>query len=203
MKTAYELDDADIRAIALDCGFKLKPQPDGLEDLNPYVYKFARELLSTIPRPEDVAALREQLTPSSREGLDPRVARDFAHTLRNYLFAFNGQEFSPATDSIDRQNLAQALDHLEEAAAMILNLSERVSLPAQEESVAYVVSVRKSIGQATIELNDNCNLKSNDALYTRPDNSGLRKAAEELFIAKDLLSFNLAMDNLRAALEKS
>lgn len=50
---SHQLDDADIRTIALDCGFKLKPQPDGLEDLNPYVYRFAREILSTAPRAED------------------------------------------------------------------------------------------------------------------------------------------------------
>lgn len=35
-----------IREIALRCGFKLKKQLDGLDDLNPYVYKFAEELIS-------------------------------------------------------------------------------------------------------------------------------------------------------------
>lgn len=64
----YELDDADIRAIALDCGLKLKPPPYGLEDLNPWVYRFAREILSTIPRAEDVESLRERLTPPAQEG---------------------------------------------------------------------------------------------------------------------------------------
>ena len=64
---SHQLDDADIRAIALDCGFKLKPQPDGLEDLNPYVYRFAREILSTIPRAEDIDALRQRLTPLAQE----------------------------------------------------------------------------------------------------------------------------------------
>ncbi len=52
------LDDAEIRAIALDCGFKLKPQPDGPDDLNPYVYRFANEILATMPAPEDVARFR-------------------------------------------------------------------------------------------------------------------------------------------------
>ena len=34
----------EIRALALSHGFTLRPQPDGLMDLNPYVYAFAREL---------------------------------------------------------------------------------------------------------------------------------------------------------------
>ena len=34
-----------IRDIALANGFKLKEQPDGTQDLNPYVYEFARSLL--------------------------------------------------------------------------------------------------------------------------------------------------------------
>lgn len=34
-----------IKKIALACGFKLKEQPTGEMDLNPYVYDFARELI--------------------------------------------------------------------------------------------------------------------------------------------------------------
>ena len=34
-----------IKQVALECGFKLKEQPDGSMDLNPYVYKFAEELV--------------------------------------------------------------------------------------------------------------------------------------------------------------
>lgn len=35
-----------IRKIALENGFKLKTQPDGTEDLNPYVYDFASALIA-------------------------------------------------------------------------------------------------------------------------------------------------------------
>jgi hypothetical protein len=35
----------DIKDLALANGFKLKPQPDSTEDLNPYVYQFARALM--------------------------------------------------------------------------------------------------------------------------------------------------------------
>ena len=31
----------DVKKLATECGFKLKEQPDGSMDLNPYVYKFA------------------------------------------------------------------------------------------------------------------------------------------------------------------
>jgi hypothetical protein len=56
-----ELHDLEIRGIALDCGFKLKSQPDGTEDLNPYVYQFAREILATMPSVEEVAAFAQAM----------------------------------------------------------------------------------------------------------------------------------------------
>ena len=34
-----------IKEVALECGFKLKEQPDGSMDLNPYVYTFADKLI--------------------------------------------------------------------------------------------------------------------------------------------------------------
>lgn len=33
-----------IKQLALECGFKLKEQPDGSFDLNPYVYEFAEKM---------------------------------------------------------------------------------------------------------------------------------------------------------------
>lgn len=36
----------EIRSLALESGFKLKPQEDGSEDLNPYVYTFVGRVLS-------------------------------------------------------------------------------------------------------------------------------------------------------------
>ncbi len=41
------MNNEKIKKIALANGFKLKPQPDGKEDLNPYVYAFAQALLQT------------------------------------------------------------------------------------------------------------------------------------------------------------
>ena len=37
-----------IKDVALECGFKLKEQPDGNMDLNPYVYTFAEELITQV-----------------------------------------------------------------------------------------------------------------------------------------------------------
>lgn len=36
----------EIKALALECGFKLREQPDGSMDLNSYVYDFAYRLLA-------------------------------------------------------------------------------------------------------------------------------------------------------------
>ena len=40
-----------IREIALKCGFKLREQPDGTMDLNPYVYDFAFEIAKLVTMP--------------------------------------------------------------------------------------------------------------------------------------------------------
>lgn len=36
----------EIKNLAVECGFKLREQPDGGMDLNPYVYEFAYRLLA-------------------------------------------------------------------------------------------------------------------------------------------------------------
>lgn len=38
------MDKQKVKELALANGFKLKQQPDGTEDLNPYVYEFAAAL---------------------------------------------------------------------------------------------------------------------------------------------------------------
>lgn len=40
------MDKEQIKALALQCGFELKPQPDETMDLHPYVYHFAVRLLA-------------------------------------------------------------------------------------------------------------------------------------------------------------
>lgn len=50
-----------IKALALANGFKLKTQPDGSEDLNPYVYEFAAALMAPLQ-----AELKRQQDENSR-----------------------------------------------------------------------------------------------------------------------------------------
>ncbi len=91
--------------------------------------------------------------------LDPRTAREQASAMKRYVESYNGQKWSPALDSPDRQNLAAALDHLMETAAMLMNMAERVSTaaaeaPAQEphecESCWRTVTDRCPTGECTL-----------------------------------------------------
>ena len=42
------MNNEQIKHLALQNGFKLKEQPDGTMDLNPYVYDFAKTLISGV-----------------------------------------------------------------------------------------------------------------------------------------------------------
>ncbi len=44
------MDKVQIRELALANGFKLKQQPDGTMELNPYVYEFAAALAASVAR---------------------------------------------------------------------------------------------------------------------------------------------------------
>lgn len=52
----------EVKTLALAAGFKLKTQPDGGEDLNPYVYRFAGTLLLTAREQR----LRDWVTPDNK-----------------------------------------------------------------------------------------------------------------------------------------
>lgn len=43
-----------IKALALECGFSLKEQPDGSMDPNPYVYDFSNRAASAKQEPTEV-----------------------------------------------------------------------------------------------------------------------------------------------------
>ncbi|MES2973421.1 MAG: hypothetical protein V4757_07420 [Pseudomonadota bacterium] len=63
--------------------------------------------------------------------LDPRAATAHARTMTRFVQSFNGQRWGGADESVDRQNLATALDNLEETAAMLLNTAERAAAAKQ------------------------------------------------------------------------
>ena len=58
--------------------------------------------------------------------LDPLRAYEFGQLITRYSESFNGQNWDSVCDSVDRKNLAVALDHLTEAGAMLMNISERL-----------------------------------------------------------------------------
>lgn len=73
--------DGEITLLALNSGFKLKEQPDGSMALNPYVFEFARTLL-TFQAPE-VLKLRAEV-----ERLQDELnGRDVAGTWRSSVLA--------------------------------------------------------------------------------------------------------------------
>lgn len=78
--------------------------------------------------------------------LDPRTALEQARAMKRYVESFNGQKWSPTLDSVDRQNLATALDNLLETAAMLLNMADRVahhpSAPAGQAEGQQAPAVR-------------------------------------------------------------
>ena len=74
--------DAEITAMALGNGFKLKQQPDGGLALNPYVFEFARALLNTKPSPfkPDWHDYRQGVR-DGREDTVIEMDRDEAHAM--------------------------------------------------------------------------------------------------------------------------
>lgn len=59
--------------------------------------------------------------------LDPRTAAEHARAMGQYVHSFDGQKFDSVFDSVDRRNLATALDNLEETSAMLLNTAARLA----------------------------------------------------------------------------
>lgn len=72
-----ELENSTVRDIALKNGFKLKTQPDGIEDLNPYVYDFAKALIKTVtPKKVSLTIPVEVLHAASYMAAGPKDYRD-------------------------------------------------------------------------------------------------------------------------------
>lgn len=89
-----------IKELALSCGFKLKEQPDGNMDLNPYVYDFARVVFAR--QHSEWISVDEQLPPhNNNEANTPKILGDSktygvisvtydAH--RNLWFTYGGDD---------------------------------------------------------------------------------------------------------------
>ena len=61
------MNNEQIKHLALQNGFKLKEQPDGTMDLNPYVYDFARVLTSGVKSQQGRAVGKTQTVPTLDE----------------------------------------------------------------------------------------------------------------------------------------
>jgi len=59
--------------------------------------------------------------------LDPRTALEQARAMKRYVESFDGQKWGGVAESVDRQNLAVALDNLLETAAMLMNMAGRAA----------------------------------------------------------------------------
>ena len=71
-----------IKELALANGFKLKEQPDGSMDLNPYVYEFAQKLALTV----EIATIQRMLAASrSKHSEFVRETLDYSFELEQDL----------------------------------------------------------------------------------------------------------------------
>jgi hypothetical protein len=68
--------------------------------------------------------------PAASGELDVRSAQDQSRKMHRYVESFNGQKWGGVDESIDRQNLATALDNLLETAAMLGNVADRLASPS-------------------------------------------------------------------------
>lgn len=68
-----------VRQLALEAGFKLKEQPDGSLDLNPYVYTFADKLAATVA--EDFLAMMRITYDELGEAMQKLDNGDFARAM--------------------------------------------------------------------------------------------------------------------------
>lgn len=66
--------------------------------------------------------------------LDTAFARQKANTVRSFLFAFRNVDWSKQ-ETCNAQTLAMALDHLEDLAAMVMNLANRVDSRHRQSEV--------------------------------------------------------------------
>lgn len=79
-----------VKELALSNGFKLKEQPGGVEDLNPYVYEFAAALVETVVAERDalvaqVEALREAWEAVKSNDWDAPLDEAFSTTPQQHL----------------------------------------------------------------------------------------------------------------------
>lgn len=83
----------EIKELALANGFKLKEQPDGSMDLNPYVYQFARALLSEATQHtiRNISGLLEYISDFGPDA-DPKVVDSECYEIKHRM---SGEYYEP------------------------------------------------------------------------------------------------------------
>lgn len=124
--------------------------------------------------------------------LDPLRAYEFGQLITKYSESFNGQKWGGVYDSVDRKNLAVALDHLTEAGAMLMNISERLlrTNPAPAASVTdeQIFDVLKQIDPEAKRLPPGMSKFARAILALRP--AAVPMTREQVFASDELMALN-------------
>jgi regulator of replication initiation timing len=129
-----------IKAMALASGFKLKPQPDGTEDLNPYVYEFAAALteymqqqndyLSALASGQPLYGLEEKIADLMQRNKALREERD---QLKAVLQDVNTSDYRFSVEQLSAHD-AEVIQRFKKSALETAGLSAGcVQLAAPEE----------------------------------------------------------------------
>ena len=132
----------------------VKSEPDARERLGDDAFEAAiagiieRRLWAipkrdTTPQPQP-APLAGEVTDGE---LNPRRAYEFGQLITKYSDAFNDQDWGGINESVDRKNLAVALDHLTQAGAMLMNVSDRL-----EQTNRAILALRPAVEPMTDEV---------------------------------------------------
>jgi hypothetical protein len=169
----------EVRAIALNHGFKKKPQPDGEDDLNPYVYDFAHALWEELQCRKAAAP-----TPPAQDSVKIPTSEAEAELMAKLGMMWLEQNAPDRLKTPPAQEDEPFAWHYKSPKGQCVSLCRDTS-----------------------EYRDSDEVET--PLYTRPQSDELRKAAESILTAIDQTdpqlqwSVHNAIDALRAALKEN
>ncbi len=109
------ISNEQIREIALANGFKLKEQPDGEMDLNPYVYDFARALLEQAHAVDEHSIL-SKIADHVAANINPDRGNSTGPYLHGYNHALKEKgdlmQDQPHAENMQVSPLSQGLQHI-------------------------------------------------------------------------------------------
>lgn len=108
--------DTDIERIALECGFKKTEQPDGRMALNPYVYRFARQIVAA-----------SDARPETERNCFAAPAQEASYSAETFDAVFRAIERQYSSDPMD--------DMIEKTHAVLILLAPPVQENQWEQAV--------------------------------------------------------------------